>query len=60
MEYIDLLFQNGGETYTKEEMLQFLSQYMSDDEATSIISIAEQVGFIYLANSDKDVNLYVR
>lgn len=60
MEYIDMLFRNGGETYTKDEIKLYLSQHMSDEEAENIISEAERLGFIYLANNENGIEVYVR
>jgi len=60
MEHLNDLFLNGGETYTKDEITNHLSQYMDEEAASNIISEAEKVGFIYLASYDDGEEVFVR
>jgi len=60
MEHLDELFPDGGEIYTKEEIKYHLIQYMAEEDADVAISEAEKMGFIYLANCENGVEVYVR
>lgn len=60
MKFLDDLFLNGGETYTNEEIMNHLSQFMSNEDANKCICEAVNNGFINLANDNNGVKVYVR